>query len=441
VRTHPILDPLTMAGVKMGLERMRGFLATIGNPHLRYPVIHVAGTNGKGSVCRMVGAMLAAQGYKVGITTSPHLQHINERIRVYSGEGPATPISDADLDDVIRRIRDARDLWAQEALGPNEPMPLTWFEFSIAAAFQHFADAQVDVAVVETGMGGRLDATNVVHPLLTAVVTIGLDHTDHLGPDHASIAAEKAGIIKRGVPVVIGPLPKAALSVVRAQARDMQAPSYEWGEQFAGWGSSDGAAHADSSSTEVHVRTTLVDQTTTERSGLALGLPGDHQIVNAAVACQLIDLLPDRLRVSDNAVRIGLAAAKNRGRLEWLAPDLLVDGAHNPDGASTLARYLASLPRDRRRTLVLGGGSDKDIRAVAVALAPQVDRILTTVGTHPKARSPWEVARELEGLMVPVVPSGGLPEALASARNGEDLVIVAGSLYLIGDVREHLGVS
>jgi dihydrofolate synthase/folylpolyglutamate synthase len=118
-----------------------------------------------------------------------------------------------------------------------------------------------------------------------------------------------------------------------------------------------------------------------------------------------------------------------------------VDGAHNPDGASTLARYLASLPRDRRRTLVLGGGSDKDIRAVAVALAPQVDRILTTVGTHPRARSPWEVARELEGLMVPVVPSGGLPEALASARNGEDLVIVAGSLYLIGDVREHLGVS
>ena len=115
MQTHPILDPLTMAGVKMGLERMRGFLATIGNPHLRYPVIHVAGTNGKGSVCRMVGAMLAAQGYKVGITTSPHLQHINERIRVYSGEGPATPISDADLDDVIRRIRDARDLWARGA--------------------------------------------------------------------------------------------------------------------------------------------------------------------------------------------------------------------------------------------------------------------------------------------------------------------------------------
>lgn len=425
----------------MGLERMRGFLATIGNPHLRYPVIHVAGTNGKGSVCRMVGAMLAAEGYKVGITTSPHLQYINERIRVYSGAGPATPISDADLDSVICRIRDARDIWAKDALSPDEPMPLTWFEFSIAAAFQHFADANVDIAVVETGMGGRLDATNVVHPLLTAVITIGLDHTDHLGPDHASIAAEKAGILKRGVPVVIGPLPKTALSVVRAQAREMQAKSYEWGEQFAGWGSSDGAAHADSTNTEVHVRTTLADQTSTERSGLELGLPGDHQIVNAAVACQLIDLLPEGLRVSDNAARIGLAAVRNRGRLEWLAPDLLVDGAHNPDGASTLARYLASLPRDRKRTLVLGGGFDKDIRGVAVALAPQVDRILTTVGTHPKARSPWEVAKELEGLTVPVYPAGDLADALAAARNGEDLVIAAGSLYLIGDVRQHLGLE
>lgn len=446
MKTHPILDPLVMAGVKMGLERMRSFLASIGDPQDQYPVIHVAGTNGKGSVCRMLGSMLAAQGYKVGITTSPHLQQINERIRVSSGSGPATPISDAALDAVLVRIRDARDAWAStvEGLegahertdqaahptGVPEPMPLTWFEFSIAAAFQHFADEHVDIAVVEVGMGGRLDATNVVHPLLTAIVTVGLDHTDHLGLDYASIGAEKAGIIKPGVPVVIGPVPRAALAVVRAQARSCEAPIYEWSTEFVGWGSTAGA------SADVHVRTTRL-----ERAGLMIGLNGDHQIVNAAVACQLLDLLPEHLRVDEDAVRAGLENVKHRGRLEWLAPDLLVDGAHNPDGASTLAQYLASLPRDRRRTLVLGGGSDKDIRSVATTLAPQVDRVLTTAGSHPKARSPWEVAQELEGMQIPVHPAGALGEALASARNGADLVIVAGSLYLIGDVRDHLGVE
>lgn len=429
MKTHPILDPLAMAGVKMGIERMRSFLASIGDPQDAYPVVHVAGTNGKGSVCRMVGAILAAQGYKVGITTSPHLQHINERIRVSRGPGPATAISDVALDALLIRIRNARDVWALEAeglrgeLGPTG-MPLTWFEFSIAAAFQHFADEHVDIAVVEVGMGGRLDATNAVKPLATAVVTIGLDHTDHLGLDHASIAAEKAGIIKRGVPVVIGPIPKTALSVVRAQARDRDARILEWGQDFAGWGTAG----------DVHLRTSK-----TERSGLTVGLNGDHQIVNAAVACQLVDLL-DGFPVSEEAVRTGLSAARNRGRLEWLASDLLVDGAHNPDGATTLAQYLAGLPHDRRRTLLLGGGTDKDIRSVAVALAPHVDRVLTTAGSHTNARSPWAVAKELEGINIPVHPAGSLAEALPNARNGTDLVIVAGSLYLIGDVREQLGL-
>lgn len=442
MRNHPILDPLTMAGVKMGLERMRGFLDSIGNPHLRYPVIHVAGTNGKGSVCRMVGAMLAAQGYTVGITTSPHLQHINERIRVCRAPGDAGAIPDADLDAVLHRIRDARDVWAQDALGPDEPMPLTWFELSIAAAFLYFAEQKVDVAVVETGMGGRLDATNVVAPLVTAIVTVGLDHTDHLGPDHASIAAEKAGIIKPGVPVVVGPLPRAALSVVRAQAHDRGAPIWGWGEALAGWSAGDGRAPTGAPSAEdVHVRTTRPDGSIVERGGLALGLEGAHQIVNAAVACQIVDLLPPTLAVGEDAVRSGLAAARNRGRLEWLAPDLLVDGAHNPDGATVLAQYLASLPHDRPRTLVLGGGYDKDIRSVAVALAPEVDRILTTMGTNPKARTPEDIAAALEGLHVPVSPAGDHVHAVQTARNGIDLVIVAGSLYLIGDVRDQFGVA
>jgi dihydrofolate synthase/folylpolyglutamate synthase len=154
---HPILAGVSNAGMRMGLPRVRAFLAHLGNPHLAYPTIHVGGTNGKGSVCRMVGAMLEAQGYRVGITTSPHLQDVNERIRI-----GAEPIPDDKLDALLRRLDAAQREWAAQALDPDERYPLTYFELLIAAAFQHFADERVDVGVIEVGMGGRLDATNVV---------------------------------------------------------------------------------------------------------------------------------------------------------------------------------------------------------------------------------------------------------------------------------------
>lgn len=417
---HPILAGLAMAGIRMGLPRLRSFLSFLGDPHLAYPVVHVAGTNGKGSVCRMVGAMLEARGLRVGITTSPHLQHVNERIRI-----GAAPIADAQLDDVLRYLDAQVRVWADDTLPPGEPYPLTYFEMTIAAAFVHFARQKVDVAVVEVGMGGRLDATNVVEPLVTAIVTIGLDHTDHLGPDHASIAGEKAGILKTGIPAVIGPLPHDAMQVVRAVARERDVPLTVFGEHFEAAGRTDGFRYR-------------ADDVV--REGLALGMVGDHQLVNAAVALRLVDLLPAALRPDEPEVRAGLLAARNRGRLEWIAPDLLVDGAHNPDGASVLAGYLAGLPRDRRRTLLLGAGADKDVRSVAFTLAPQVDRIFTTACSHPKARPPGLVAAELEGVPAPVTPAGPIEEALAHAREDGGLVIVAGSLFLVGAVRDLVGV-
>jgi dihydrofolate synthase/folylpolyglutamate synthase len=417
---HPLLEGLAVAGVRMGLPRLRSFLSFLGDPHLACPVIHVAGTNGKGSVCRMVGAMLEARGLRVGVTTSPHLQQVNERIRV-----GAEPLSDAELDDVLRFLDARVRVWAEEALPPGEPYPLTYFEMTIAAAFVHFARKEVDVAVVEVGMGGRLDATNVVQPLVTAIVTIGLDHTDHLGPDHASIAGEKAGILKPGVPAVIGPLNHEAMQVVRAVAREREVPLEVFGESFEAAGGSES------------VRYRAAD---TVLEGLVLGLAGDHQIVNAAVALRIVELLPDSLRPDEPAIRAGLLSARNQGRLEWLAPDLLVDGAHNPDGATVLAGYLAQLPRDRRRTLLLGAGADKDIRSVAFTLATQVDRVFTTACAHPKARPPGLVAEQLEGLPVPVSPAGPVEVALSHARAEGGLVIVAGSLFLVGAVRDLVGM-
>ncbi len=419
MKTHPVLDELALAGMKMGLGRMRAFMASMGDPHLRYPVIHVAGTNGKGSVCRMVGAMLEAQGFRVGVTTSPHLQDVNERLR-FGGE----PISDADLDALIATVAAARDAWARAELEPGDQHPLTWFEFSIALAFRWFADQRVDVAVVEVGMGGRLDATNICVPTLTSIVTIGLDHCDHLGTDHASIAGEKAGILKPGVPAVIGALPHAAMTVVRAVAAERRLPLSVFGEHYSVTGSPDAFVYRDAGG---------------EVTDLRVYLPGAHQLHNAAVAVALARLLPPALRVDPPALRAGLLAARNPGRIEWLTPNLLVDGAHNADGATVLAVWLAALPRDRRRTLVVGGGTDKDIRAVVATLAPQFDRIVATAGAHPKAREPEDVAAQVRGLGAPVVVGGRLAEALAAATATGDLVVVAGSLYLVGEVRDLLG--
>ena len=397
---------------------MRSFLDHLGAPDLRYPVIHVGGTNGKGSASRMTAAVLQASGLRTGVHTSPHLQVVNERVIV-----DGKPVTDAVLDALVEKLDAARRDWAGAALSPGEPFPLTYFEFTVACAFQHFADAGVDAAVFEVGMGGRLDATNVVSPVATAIVTVGLDHCDELGRDHAAIAGEKAGIIKPGVPIVVGPLPASALQVVRTVAAERAASLSVFGKDFEAFGASGSFRYRGDR----------------ELGGLVLGMVGDHQVINAAVALRALEV--SGLPVTDDAIREGLLRARNPGRLEWLAPDLLVDGAHNPDGANTLAAYLSRLPRDRKRTLLLGGGVDKDGRGVASALAPQFDRVFTTACAHERARTPWGVAAELEGLGVPVSPAGALGDALPACRNGRDLVVVAGSLYLVGAVRDLLGLE
>lgn len=415
MKSHPILDELAGAGIRLGLGRMRDFLASQGNPESQFPVLHVGGTNGKGSVCRILGSILQANGLSVGVHTSPHLQSVNERIRV-----DGKMISDADLLALIGRLDEARRVWAAEAL-PLDSFPLTYFEFTVAAAYQYFADREVQVAVIEVGMGGRLDATNVCSPVATAIVGVGLDHCDELGYDVASIAGEKAGIIKPGIPVVTGPMPAEALQVIRSVAAERGAPLSVWGVDFEGYGESGSFRYRGHR----------------EMGGLVCGLSGDHQVVNAAVALRMLEV--GGFAVVDEALRQGLAGVRHPGRLEWLASDLLVDGAHNPDGANALSAYLATLSWDRRRVLLLGGGRDKDIRSVAAALASQVDRIYTTACDHPKARTPWEVATELEGLPVPVSPAGPLADAVPFCRDNNTLVIVAGSLYLVGAVRDLVG--
>ena len=424
MNTHPLLSDLARFGVRLGLDRMAGFLAWLGDPHVSSPAIHVAGTNGKGSVVQFCASALAAGGRRVGAYTSPHLQRVNERVAVNGEE-----VEDSTLDALLAELDGARRAWVTEALdGAMRPgEALTYFEMMTALALVYFHRQQVEVSVIEVGLGGRLDATNLVQPAVSVITTVGLDHTEQLGPDLASIAGEKAGIIKPERPVVVGRLPPAALRVVRSIAAEREAPLYVLGEDF---------------------------RVATERSGrmswtmgerhlrdLEVGLMGLHQHDNAAVALAALSLLPEGLSVGEEALRVGLSQVRHPGRLEQLDDDLLVDCAHNPDSAVQLAAWLRENPRapDQQRTLLLGMSSDKDPRTVVVALAPHFDRVLTTHCDHRRALSAGDLAERLVGVDVPVLPAGPVEQALPLARRAPGTVVVAGSVFLAGAVRELLG--
>jgi dihydrofolate synthase/folylpolyglutamate synthase len=414
VRSHPILEALARAGVRLGLERIRQFLAVLEEPHLCAPAVHVAGTNGKGSVCTYVTQVLVEAGYRVGTTLSPHVEEVNERIQL-----DGVPLSDDALASVLEQVDRARRDWALAAQLEGEP--LTYFEFVTAAAFLAFAQAKVDVMVVEVGMGGRLDATNVVRPAVCAVPTIGLDHTAELGPDLASIAGEKAGILKHRVPAVIGPLAPEAKAVFEQFAARLSCPLWAPPQLRR----------------EQHRDGRWSFSTPGGRLGpVALGMAGTHQGVNALVAVgALHQLRAQGFVVPDEAMERGLARAMIPVRLERLLPALLVDGAHNVDGTKALAAYLERQPRPRQRILLFGMGEDRNPIEVLAPLVGCFDEIVTTRSSHPKARDPEELALAIEG-MHPLVSAGGsieemLPEVYAEA----DETVVSGSLFVAGAAR------
>lgn len=407
----------------MGLERVAQLLEHMGAPHRACPVIHVGGTNGKGSVSSMIAACQLAAERRVGLFTSPHLQQVNERVRVGGQDIP-----DLALDKLLNQVHDAAQAWAQEhAPQLGEGPPLSYFEMMAVAGFVHFAQSGVDLSVVEVGLGGRLDATNVVSPLVSVITSVSLDHTDRLGPDLASIAGEKAGILKPGVPVVVGRVPQEAMRVIRLTAHERGCPLFVLGQDF----------DHNLSQTGLSVQWRHEDQ---ERrvDNIQLGLAGPHQLDNAALALRALDLLPAELRVPAGAMREGLAQVRHPGRVEWLSERVLVDGAHNAAGAQALATVLATMPRESKRTLLLGASADKDIRSIASALAAQFDLILTTRCAHDRAADAGDVAQQLVDLGVPVMPAGNIEDALEMALSSEGLVVVAGSLFLVGAARDLL---
>ena len=413
--THPVLTQLAMYGVKLGLGRMETFLRTLGEPHLAYPVVHIAGTNGKGSVAAMVTSALIEGGYHVGTMLSPHVEALNERIQI-----DGTPIDDSSLDQLIGEIDRARTDWVQATSG-NESL-LTYFEFVTAAGFLHFARRQVNVAVIEVGLGGRLDATNVVKPLVCAITSIGIDHTEQLGEDPADIAREKAGIVKPRVPLVIGPTSEVVREVLARQARMRHAPMWKPGSDLRR------EQRRDRWSFSTPVGTV---------SDVKLGLRGDHQAANATVALGVLHMLRKQgFLLTDDHIRRGFAKAFLPGRLEVPLPRLVLDGAHNIDGVTALAQWLKKYrPKPNLRILIWGMGRQRDPMKIIAPLLPLVDEVVTTRCGHPKAWDPVELALHMAELEITISAGGDIEETLPEVYREADETIVAGSLFLAGAAR------
>jgi dihydrofolate synthase/folylpolyglutamate synthase len=419
---------LAQFGIKFGLENIRAILAALDNPERSFRPVHIAGTNGKGSVTAMVESALRA-GFRTGRYTSPHLLDLTERFAI-----DGQPVSQGELLDVVAAVRATVDRLRADGVLDVHP---TFFEVTTAVAFELFRRHQVDVAVCEVGLGGRLDATNVLSPVACAITSIAFDHQQYLGDTLPAIAEEKAGIIKPQVPVVVGPVSPEVAEVFTIRATERAAPlvfaleGCEIGEPI----------RVEPGGQRFSLRTPGHDY-----GPIDLSLAGDHQVANAVVAVRLLEILDARgSRVSSDAIRHGLASVQWPGRLQHLhvgdRRELLLDAAHNEAGARALASYLHRLDGPRR-PLVFAAMRDKDIAAMVSVLAPAVASFVVTRASNPRSADPSDLAAAVRQLTpTPVTVVESLDEALGHAWSESPRIVVAGSIFLLADVVKKLGAS
>ncbi|GAP14592.1 folylpolyglutamate synthase/dihydrofolate synthase [Longilinea arvoryzae] len=403
---------------KFNLDRMRALMQRLGNPYQKYPVIHVAGTKGKGSTAAMIANALQAAGYRVGFYSSPHLIEFTERIQVNRQE--------ISKDAVV-------DIAAQMKPYVAEIPQLTTFELTTAMGFIYFAQQKVDIAVVEVGLGGRLDATNIVTPLVSVITSISYDHMAVLGNTLAAIAGEKGGIIKPGRPVVIALQSEEARQVFFDLSIQRNAPLVEVGKDVtftAGNHSLDGQS----------LRVTASDR---PDHPLELNIPllGQHQVENAATAyAALLVARKEGLNIPDDAIQRGFASVKWMGRFEILQkePPVVLDSAHNQDSARRLVETLKTYFPGRRMVMVFGASEDKDISGMFTELMPVMDTLIATQSVHPRALDAGklvEMAKPYGKAAYAILP---LEEAvrIALEKAGSDgLVLVTGSLFVVAAAR------
>jgi dihydrofolate synthase/folylpolyglutamate synthase len=394
---------------KLGLERIRAVLAELGNPQERVRIVHVAGTNGKGSTCAMIEAGLRAHGLRTGLFTSPHLSRPTERIRVDGA--PVTDVEFAAAFDCVHGV-------VEEMLAAGRvDLHTTYFETVTAMALLHFA-GRVDVVVLEVGLGGRLDATNVVRPELAVITPVDYDHEQFLGKSIESIAREKAGILKAGVPAVFSPQRAEAAAVLEARAAELGVGVRRVGPVE--------EVELDARGSRFRIRGMTIE----------CPLAGEHQVINAATAASALDAFG----IPGDAIERGIASARWPGRLERIAehPEIVVDGAHNPAGARALAAYIDRFYAGRRVRLIFGAMRDKAIDEIAGVLFPRAAEVIVTAPRQSRAVSP-EAIREAVGQHVRLARDIG--EALEMVRGSDDPVFVTGSLFLVAEARDTIGVA
>ena len=402
-------------GIKLGLSTIRKILAGLGNPQNSFACIHVAGTNGKGSVASSLASILTRAGYKTGLYTSPHLVDFNERIQVNG-----RPISNNRVVESYRAIKKVH-------AGDREP---TFFEFSTVMAFHEFARQKVDWAIIETGMGGRLDATNIVRPRLSIITNISLEHRDYLGNTLAQISGEKAGIIKYRTPVITGIRQKKALSVVEEKAVEKSAPLYRFGKDFKVRRNASGTfSYYGIKETWHHMKT---------------GLIGRHQADNASLVLAACEIIQKRApKISPEVIRAGLLENQWPGRLEVVSenPTLILDGAHNFIAARNLGRFLSRNYADRNITMIIGILDDKPYKAMLNCLLPPASRVILTRARINRAMEPEQLESIAKSSCpaVSIIPDvkQALKQAIKAAAP-DDVICVAGSLYVVGEAKEAL---
>lgn len=415
-----------LAQENFDLSRMVELMHRLGNPHLAYPLIHVAGTKGKGSVTAMCSSILRAGGYRIGMYTSPHLEDYAERIQV-NGH----PIPHSALVELVERIKPQIECIPQ----------MTTFEVTTALAFLYFKEMGVDAAVIEVGLGGRLDATNIVLPVVSVITSISYDHTQVLGNTLTAIATEKCGIIKPSLPVVSAPQDPEAMTVIENVARERNAPLTVVGRDILARPIQRGIHHQVAEFRLPPESDIPVNEDAFRRLEVVLPLLGDHQVENAAVAYLAIDRFrKNALPISDDQIQDGFSKTYWPGRFEVLNqnPPLVLDCAHNPESCHQLKLTLQTMFPDHKVLLIFGASEDKDIDGMFKELLPIVEQAIFTKSFHPRAISPYLLEQKGKGTNTPTQVIENVADAVQQALamvSEQQLILVTGSIFVVAEAR------
>ena len=409
-------------GMNLGLERINYIAKKLGNPQQNYKIIHVGGTNGKGSTCKFIASILERSGHTVGVYTSPHLQHISERFVVGNRQ-----ITEDEVVSIVQKIKPVVNKMMDGGNGP------TFFEVVTALAFQYFCDKKVDFAVVEVGLGGRYDATNIVEPILTVITNVSLEHQHILGKTVKDIAFEKAGIIKTDVPIVTGATGNA-LTVINNVAKEKKAPvtiikKESWKRTC-----------NDVNGQKFSINGALSDYV------INTSMLGEYQGENIAVAIAAIEQLQmNGAYIPDTNIEEGIAHAANIGRMDIVSNDplILLDGAHNKAGMKFLAESLKKDFDHDKLIVVLGILSDKDITSMLSSIVPLADVLVATKSKNTRACDPAKLKEMIKKIdnTKEVIVKERIPDAIAYAKSlakKNDLICVTGSLFTVGEARDYL---